>query len=150
MAMPSPLIKETLGFVPRLGRYDGVINIDWADRSSSERVAKELHEGMPSIGLFSAQKRWDCFITICDRLDEMIVDQKISMNDALLAVLILRRQSDRFSKAGKTFSKLMGLADGKGFLRESPNSPIEQMLPSVARSYFIMIRALAYSAGLIK
>jgi hypothetical protein len=144
------LIKETPGFVPRLGRYDGVINLDWADRLSSERVARELNEAMPSIGVFSTQKRWDCFIRICDRLDEMIVDRQIGMNDALLSVLILRRQNNRFSIASRTFSKLMGMADAKGLLRESPNSPIEQMLPSVARSYFIMIRAIANSRGLMK
>jgi hypothetical protein len=148
--MPSSLIRESPGFVPKLGRYDGVINTDWADRLSSERAAEELTERIPSMGVLSAKKRWDCFIQICDRLDKMILDGQISMNDALLSVLILRRQNDQFSKATKTFSKLMGLADGKGLLRESPDSPIEQTLPSVARSYFIMIRALAHSTGLVR
>ena len=137
-------------FVPRLGRYNGVVNLDWADRKSADKAAHNVGARMRSIGFFSSQKRLESFIDVCDNLDELICKKELMMNDALLALLILRRTSSQFSKASKTFCKLMGMAEAKGYLNDTPNSPIEQILPSVARSYFEMVRQSAHGLGLMR
>ena len=116
-------------FIPRLGRYSGVVNLDWADRGSAEKAAQKVGARMPSIGFFSSQKRLESFIAVCDNLDELICKREVMMNDALVALSILRKTNPNFAKASKTFCKLMGMAEGKGYLNDTPNSPIEQILP---------------------
>lgn len=87
------------------------------------KALDELVETMPAIGFFSRTKRLHCFQAVCHKLETLIARERISTEEALFAIDMLRFEHRRFKKACRLFC------------REANKSCMAKTFSSIARSY---------------
>ena len=81
----------------------GISEGDLANYDAIVAAANELVASMPSIGIFSARKRFSSFIQTCRSLDSIMNDGRLSFNDAACVLVLLRLTNSRFRKAAQWF-----------------------------------------------
>lgn len=83
-------------------------------RNAVDGIAKR----MPGIGFFSPKRRIRCFNAVCAQLDALIERGMLTLDDALIAIDVLRFESRKFRKACRVFrrrvpaGRLLGAQEG--------------------------------------
>jgi hypothetical protein len=99
------------------------INSDW---DVAARTADVLESQMPSIGILSESKRIGCFLSVCTHIDRLMESGQLTLDAAMLALLILQ-------VTNKDFLKAYGL-----FMHRAPNIPWQEAInfPQMALEFF--------------
>jgi hypothetical protein len=76
------------------------INSQW---DVASKAAQEIELTMPSIGFLSERKRIDCFLSVCQNLDQLLDSKRLTFDSAMLTVMILQFANSSFCKAYSLF-----------------------------------------------
>lgn len=94
------------------GRDEPFFFVD--DFSALRNAVDGILNRMPSIGFLSPRRRLRCFMTVCEHLDSLIERGLLTLDDALMALDVLRLESRKFRKAVRMFRRRAAVTDVPG------------------------------------
>ncbi len=103
------------------------------------RTASALAADLPAIGLFSGRRRYDCFISICRRLDDLAARGELSVADTQRILILMSAQSARARKAIARFEATARYLTAQGVAA----------LPRSAREYYAALRSFETGRGIL-